>query len=282
MNRHASIGYPKEKARSLSQRIQLSLRKRALNDPSQRKTLNVLAKALDKCSRHNRCHSGACPVCTRREQVWFVERMNVFEREVDEPLSVLSIVLPLRLRPGCTTAHAKRQFGRMLAQLNRDLACLPWVVGGIDVSVNEHAGEVHKPCYQFQLWAFAPTRDLRRAEDRLRARFPAPRHVKRPVRVLPFDGDPRAFAYALKPNFDRRVTLPAITEKQARTLGVTPRRQNTKHRPLRSAQEADLRLILHALGIKARLVLMGVEVKDGALCLRPKLQLRLQLANVRA
>ncbi len=207
--------------------------------------------------------------------------MAEFVHEVDEPLSILSVVLPLRLRPGCGFTHSKRQFGRMLAQIKRDLTCLPWVVGGIDVSVNEHAEGFHKPFYQFQLWAFTPTRALWRVEHKLRAHFPASRHVKRPVRVLPFDGDPRAFAYALKPNFDRRITRAALTERQAAKLGIAPRRQNTKHRPLLSAQEAELRVILHALGPKARLVLMGVEMNDGAFRLRPKPRLKLNLRRAR-
>lgn len=234
------------------------LHKAARNDKVRADSYTHLAELLEQCAPHRRCRSGACPVCIRRAQLRFTDRMVDFFNRIGEPISILSIVLPLRLRPGCSTGHARRRFGRMISQLRRDLSCLPWVLGGIDVSANEHAAGKYGPYYQFQLWAFADQAHVRIVEKKLRKRFTANRRVLRPLRVISFDGDPCAIAYALKPNFTRRVTLPAISDRQADRLGVEPRRQNTKNQPLHSGQEAELRLILHNLGLHLRLQLFGV------------------------
>lgn len=245
------------KAVKLSQLVQLRLRKQIAEDSARREDLLETLRSLESCEPNNRCNSGACPVCTRRAQVEFVDVMSDLLHDVGEPIAILSIVLPLRLRPGCSPQHANRQFGRMLAQLHRDLRGLPWVIGGIDVSANEHADGAHVPYYQFQFWAFAEMRHVRRVERQLRSRFAPDTKIARPLRIMRFDGNRKALAYALKPNFDRRVTLPAIRDKEARRLGIQPRRQNTKNRPLRSSQEAELRLMLHEFGLDRRLFLIG-------------------------
>lgn len=250
------------------------LYKAARNDKALADPYLHLAELLEDCAPHKRCQSGACPICIRRAQIRFTERMAHFLDKIDKPISVLSIVLPLRLRPGCTVRHARRQFGRMISRLRRDLSCLPWAVGGIDVSANEHAAGKHVPYYQFQLWAFAEQEHVRAAEPKLRNRFTISRRVFRPLRITPFDGDGRAIAYTLKPNFDRRITLPPRSVGQAKRSGLEPRRQDTKKQPLRSSQEAELRLILHHLGLHSRLQLFGVVKHQGSFRLAARGRLR--------
>ena len=205
------------------------------------------------CTPTKPCNRGGCHACTSAFQICFVAAASqLFRRQVREPLTILSIVLPLRIKVGSSITHARRQVGRLLADIPRLLDGLTFAVGGIDISANEAPGKA--AFYQLQLWIFVRTSEWQAQGSAIRSRFlPSPR-VRRPIVAKPYDGRTEALAYAIKPDFTRRVTVPASEGK----------RQNTRNRGLRVEQEVELRQLLDALGLERRLVLIGVSKQEEA------------------
>lgn len=203
------------------------------------------------CTQSSPCNRGGCYACSTAFQTWFVgAARKLFSREVKEPLTILSIVLPLRIRVGTSTDHARKQVGRLLAQIPDLLDGLTFAVGGIDVSANEAPGKA--TFYQYQLWIFVRTSEWQAQGAAIRKRFKPSRRVRRPIVAKTYDGRREALAYAIKPDFTRRVTVPASEGK----------RQNTRNRGLRVEQKVELGQLLDALGLERRLVLIGVSIED--------------------
>ena len=65
------------------------------NTNDERRCIN-LARTLDACGDANRCFSGACPICVRATQRWFVSRGLAFyrqrQRKVGQRFTILSAV----------------------------------------------------------------------------------------------------------------------------------------------------------------------------------------------
>jgi hypothetical protein len=121
-------------------------------------------------------------------------------------------------------------------------------VGGFDISANEHQANAFRPHWMPHAWILAPGRRMRRVEKDLRAWFPATQTVPRPVRMTSFDGAPAGFAYALKPDFERRISLGCRFSF------------NTRKKPIWRAQRVELALALDRAGLAARLFLHGYEL----------------------
>jgi len=77
--------------------------------------------------------------------------------------------------------------------------------------------------------------------------FPAGDDTPRPVRMSKFDGEARGFAYALKPDFSRRISLePRLLADGSRsTFG-------TRGKPIGGASRVELALALDRAGLDAR------------------------------
>ena len=90
-------------------------------------------------------------------------------------------------------------------------------LGGFDVSGNEHQAHTFGPHWMPHAWIIAPGRRARQVNADLGEWFPATDTVPRPLHTKRFDGDPLGFAYALKPDFARRISLEPRTP--AKTAG---------------------------------------------------------------
>ena len=260
------------------------LRKQAevATDDDRREAFEQIAEAIEGCAQGHRCHHDDCPLCLRARQRWFAWTAPVALRKAcpDEPLAVLSIIPDVRLTAGATLAHIKEQITRIVAMLKSGIeeAGIGLLVGGIDISANERrvlrrrrGTEVGDQAavvrYQLHLWAIGSMRDIRKAENALRATFGKSTTVHRPVMIGSFDGDLAGFAYALKTSFHRRIALARTPKVVAAADGnaswtTINRRRNTRKKPLTVAQHAHVMLMLHLLGFDRRLFLIGAHVTE--------------------
>ena len=257
-------------ATAAAQREIKRLRKQARISPA----LDDLAELVEGCSKQARCRSGACHLCRRALQRWFVETAPVTVRRymtaTESDLSAISIITNVRLRGGNDMAHARRQLRSVAESIRRafDSAGIPFAIGGIDVSLNEDQASRFRPHFQFHVWAIAASADIIKAKRRLEQTFTRSITTCQPARTYPFDGDPAGYAYALKTSFSRRTTLPAGPKADG-----TWRRQNTRLSPkLPVDRHTRLLAMLHVLGLGGRLVLHGAAVvtnAEGKAVIRP-------------
>jgi hypothetical protein len=209
-----------------------------------------LADILENCSEH-RCLSGACPVCSRALQRWFVS-------------SASSIVSPNKHWHAVSFVWRKHRFAEgnldpntMFEDLRRHIrgslkaAGICQAIGGFDISMNEHQDGKFAAHWRPHAWILISTKDPESLRNHLKTRFPASKRVRRPLRIVRYDGSPTALAYALKNDFSRRVSLP-----RKKTAFMTTRR-NTRNRPLRSMQKVELALALHQAGLTDRVFQLG-------------------------
>ena len=101
----------------------------------------------------------------------------------------------------------------------------------------------------------APARRLKLLHEDFREWFPAGDDTPRPVRMSAFDGEARGFAYALKSDFSRRISLePRLLADGSRsTFG-------TRHKRIGGASRVELALALDRAGLDARLFTRGYEL----------------------
>ncbi|MBL0404414.1 hypothetical protein JKG68_10580 [Microvirga aerilata] len=216
----------------------------------------VLANRLEICHRLSRCMSGACPECLRILQRWFVASSFSFLKELGQDVSILSLVPPDQGMP-------IGQFGPEVlpAMANRvrkamEKAGITIAVGGLDFSANEHEADEFTPYYQPQLWVLIPRHEARKSKANLLAVFPPTHTTRRPVKILKWNGNRAALAYAIKSKFNRRMTY----DREASDNGSQHACQNTRHRPLRVEQQIELMIALDQAGLNARLFMRGARI----------------------
>ena len=245
-----------------------------------------LADIIEGCRTGNQCKSDACPNCRRALQRAIVGAFGTvqmgerFRQETGEGRSSegrssewarLSIISNIRIRGGDDLVHMGRQLRKVTQEFHGafDQVGLSWAFGGIDVSLNIYKGHPRaiqqngsfRPFFQFHLYAFAPFAAAHHAKPRLKQLFPATKVTKVPVQVSPqpYDGHPAGLAYAMKPQFTRRFTVPAHEGENGEKV-----RQDTRDKPLTIEEKVQLATMLHLLGPWGRLFLHGVEVvNDG-------------------
>jgi len=128
-------------------------------------------------------------------------------------------------------------------------------LGGFDVSGNEHRAHAFGPHWMPHAWIIAPGRRARQVKADLGEWFPATETVPRPLHMKRFDGAPLGFAYALKPDFARRISLePRTLEDGSRSTF------STRKKPIWGAERVELALALDRAGLAARLFLRGYEL----------------------
>lgn len=244
-------------ARRAIKRLKRRARQLKEIDPEQARRLSRLVRLLKSCRQDSRCFSGACPLCQRAVQCWLVRALTRFVDRVGEPLGIASIIPTARFAIGDPAAvEGTSDLVRSLNTVESN-AGITIAVGGIDFSVNEHANNAFAPHIQPHYWFFAPLSQLRAARGELNSRYSEQSARHTCVRILPFDGDLRGYAYAFKWQFSRRVTLPPKVSETGKTL----RRQNTRNRSLRSLEHVHLYDVLDQVGLSGRLILHGVDVR---------------------
>ena len=227
------------------------LRRHAKADPA----ALTLARTMEACRPEQRC--GACAECKRARQRAFVAAGARVLSRGSLKVMALSVVLAYQAVRVGHLGDPEQLFGELSRIARRALrtAHIPWALGGFDVSVNEHRRGRFQPHYRPHIWMFVPRFAFERGERVFRSFFPINANVRRPVVANPFDGDLRALAYALKPNFTRRVTLP-----RERLADGAVARRNTRGRPLRAAQKLELAVALDAPRPTSRIFLHGARL----------------------
>jgi hypothetical protein len=155
-------------------------------------------------------------------------------------------------------AEGKLDSNTMFERLRRHLqaalkaAEIRQAIGGFDISMNEHENGKFVPHWRPHAWILVATKNPRRLRTHLKTRFPASKRVRRPLRIVRYDGSPTALAYGLKTDFLRRVSLP----RKRKSHSIKTRR-NTRNRLLRSTQWVELALALHQAGLADRVFQFG-------------------------
>jgi hypothetical protein len=219
-----------------------------------------LARKLARCSANRHCGSLACPLCRRAQQRWFVAAMWEHVIVATSPYCIVTIVPGIRLNIGDIDIRPK--LSRLWRRLGRtfDEAGIRDVVAVLDISANEHHDDAFRPHYCLHVWCLIPRQQAVAARTFLGRAFPPTPTISRPVLAQSFNGDPRAFAYAMKPTFYRRVTYPRVLDAD----GSTRHRQFCKPRRLRVAQHGELMLMLDQLQLSDRFLLRGARFEgDG-------------------
>ncbi len=215
-----------------------------------------LAGRIDLCRRGRRCLSGACPACARAAQRAFVHACrDLFDDHGQEMVAVNVVCHWAAIDRGQLAGHDdmfEETRGRLLDAL-ADVAVR--AVGGFDVSLNTHEADAFEPYWAPHALIVVPARRLLRLKRDFREWFPAGDDTPRPVRISAFDGAARGFAYALKPDFHRRISLePRLLADGSRsTFG-------TRHKRIGGASRVELALALDRAGLDARLFTRGYEL----------------------
>lgn len=215
-----------------------------------------LGAILAKCSVLNPCGSGACPRCGRAVQRWLVAEVSTLPGVADGQWSVISIVPDFgRLVLKGPPADTIRKFHDQIIEVVRAARIYP-VIGGVDVSINEHQTGDFETHGQLHAWLLVQTALLtREVRQRLRSLLQTSTTNLRPLQIKAFDGRPQGIAYALKWTFSRRVTIPREVDAEGNTI----RRRNTRQRAPRVRQAPILARLLHQAGFEGRIVLHGWE-----------------------
>jgi hypothetical protein len=234
---------------------------------------HAVADRLNACTPRSRCMSGACPECSRAFCRWFVTSAETCLNDLGTSISVLSLVhadlaVPVNELTADHLQAAKRKIRTILTK-----AGISTFIGGTDISANEHHpsiintnnaaehdqrahdGDVHHH-WQVQAWVFADANEVTYAERSLRKLFPRTESTPRPVKILAWNGDLGALGYALKNTFARRVRY----RREVSTDGLRHGCWNTRDRPLRTEQQAELVMVLDRVGHHARLHLAGCRI----------------------
>lgn len=215
-----------------------------------------IADRLAFCVPANPCASGACPVCGRSHQRWFVSgcRLITSRRPSSQDLHTISLVPDFGRfrwdqRDQFDPAAFKRKVKRAL-----QASGIARAFGGLDFSMNFDI-DSDIPHLQVHIFLIGELRAKQFQQEILRNKLNESGKVKVPVRITRFDGDNAGFAYALKYEFFRRegYLQPANQRNDGRVS------LNTRNRPLRGRAAVQLAILLDRLGLEGRLLLIGVK-----------------------
>lgn len=223
-----------------------------------------LADELEACKKNKRCKLAGCCECSHAGQKLFAKVAAAFvAKHVGAGQLVCVSIVPADgvCKPkDLDPAYAARNVRRWKERLGR--AGVTWFVGALDYSLNEHDTGRYKPHWSEHIYGLTPTTDIDRLKKELRKQFQVTEAIPRPVKVKPWDGDPDALAYMLKPNYWRRVATDdgeRFTKNGMRSCRATDKQR------LRSKERVRLALYLDELGLHGRLVLRWVQfVNRGA------------------
>jgi hypothetical protein len=147
----------------------------------------------------------------------------------------------------------RRQFSKDMERCR-----IPFAVGGIDFSFNEHKTQLFPSRWVPHFWILANRANRVRWEILLRKAYPANRWVLRPVKIETWDGKRRALGYALKTNFSRRISLTGTRHyrRGERTCKITT------YDRLRVRERLELYQFLAKIGLGARIIVLGVDAQE--------------------
>jgi hypothetical protein len=220
---------------------------------------DALAERLDGCSPQQPCASGACAVCNRAIQRWFVHNCD----------QLISGLIEAENTPDFLMATISPDFGQVpvenitpdtvhatVSKLRRLLrtAGIHIAVGGIDFSVNSDIGS--KQHYvQVHACLFIPRSAWPHDDRQLRSAVNKSGVVARPINIKRFNGNKAGLAYALKYEFCRREQYTQLADSRRDKRRCT----NTRIRPLQGNNWMSLLLLLDQVDLQSRVLLTGVK-----------------------
>jgi hypothetical protein len=217
-----------------------------------------LAARLKACRPGDRCQSGACPECGRAFQRWFVHSTTALISASNNSgdLVSVSIVFPKARVPSCgITTLSMADSIAAVTQALEGPSDIEWMIGGIDVSLNDDTQKGLQEEWQLQLYGIAMVTNRDALGSHLRSKFEQTKDVSRPVQIKPCDGSAGVISYAYKPEFVRRIAYHAtITSK-----GKTHKCWMTRKVSPRARDHAGLMEWLDTVGLLQRLYLYRVQ-----------------------
>jgi hypothetical protein len=214
----------------------------------------ALADKLDRCAPPELpCLSGACPICIRALQRWFVaENVGVLKPLVQRgyQAQALSLVPECGMtRVGSLSTCDIDKFRDAMRQALKACGIVHYKLG-LDVSLDHVAGVASPKHWQLQLWGF-----FHEPKSGWQAHLTAlvdPNNVMtRPVQVEKRDSLKATAAYGVKSTFDRRERYWKANLKRKDRGGCW----NTRPRILRGEAWVELMLFLDHIGLQRRLLL---------------------------
>jgi hypothetical protein len=212
-----------------------------------------LAETLASCERQCRCMSGACPECSRAFQRWFVSEVErlVGKSDADNLQCVSVIFQARRTTPGdlmdVDSTGLKRSFSATTEKTNG----VNWIVGGIDLSLNDDRQKRQGLAWQPQIYALAEG-NLNTLAKRLREKFGTHEPLSRPVQIKRCDGSAEAVSYAFKTEFVQRIAYKAeLSHRQC---------WSTRKVSLPPVRHVQAMIWMHRQGLQGRLFLHRVRM----------------------
>ena len=133
---------------------------------------------------------------------------------------------------------------------------LAWMVGGIDLSLNDDTQKKLDIGWQPQFYGFADVANLHSLSMVLRDTYSPTKRAPRPVQIKECDGSARAISYGFKNEFVRRIAYRTI-------VGPPENRRkcwHTRKVSLRPTEHVRALLWLHRIGLAGRLFLRGIRM----------------------
>jgi hypothetical protein len=217
-----------------------------------------LATRLKACRPTERCQSGACPECGRAFQRWFVHSISALISASDSSsdLVSVSIVFPKARVPSCDISTLSMADSITAAtQALEGPSDIEWMVGGIDVSLNDDTQKGLQEEWQLQLYGIAMVKNRDALGSHLRSKFERTKDVSRPVQIKPCDGSARVISYAYKAEFVRRIAYHATIPSKDKTRKCWMTRKVS----LRARDHVGLMEWLDTVGLFQRLFLFQVQ-----------------------
>jgi hypothetical protein len=209
-----------------------------------------VAERLQQCNFLRRCLSGACPICGRLFQRWFVRASEPFighlETENLELLAVSLIPTSRKIRPGRLSNFSITNLHRRL-KYAMDKTDIHSAIGGMDFSFNEDQGRKFKPFWNVHLYAIT-SGEKEQLSRQLKAIVKYSKSIPRPKRVTPFENNARRRSYAMKMHFERRI---GYEDSKIRN-GKRRKCRNTTRDRLLAAQRLELFVYLDRIGLAER------------------------------
>jgi hypothetical protein len=164
--------------------------------------------------------SGACPVCGRAFQRWFVAEVGKLADAADHgDLNSISLIFSeYRTPEDQLTASDTVKMMRSLSETIKNAIGLGWIAGGVDISLNDGRQKKQGIAWQPQIYVIAHG-DMDAVRKLLRDKYSRTELVTRPVLIKRCDGTAQAISYAFKTDFIRRISY-------QKEVGPPERRRN--------------------------------------------------------
>lgn len=218
----------------------------------------ALADKLEGCKPGARCGSGACRVCSVRAQGYVAQGIRHLAAEKTGIFFLTVVPAKSTVAVGGLNPEDHANHERRLKRTLKETG-VEWLIGGTDLSLNEHKNGRYEPHWCPHLHAMGKTDDLERLKAWLKEAFHPTEAIFRAVKATAWDGNMAAPLYVLKPDFERRHGYYGEQCYDSRRNEFVAA-CNTRKQKLRSAERLELLLYLEQLGIQSRVFCYGIQV----------------------